>query len=55
MESEHLGFGGSYLLNPKTGKVKLLQRTEPAQTSQPFQEDLSDEPSVEEAAAPSQN
>ena len=55
MDTEHMGQGGSYLLSPKTGKVKLIQRTEPAQPSQPFQEDLSDEPSVEEAAAPSQN
>lgn len=55
MENEYQGQGGSYLLNPKTGKVKLIQRTEPAQPSQPLPEDLSDEPSVPEAATSSQN
>lgn len=55
MASEHQGQGGSYLLNPKTGKVQLIQRTEPAQPSQPSLEDLSDEPSVSEAATSSQD
>ena len=38
------GQGGSYLLNPKTGKRKLLKRTEPATTSPTVTapEDLSD-------------
>ena len=32
---EYQGQGGSYLLNPKTGKRKLIERTEPAQPIQP--------------------
>jgi hypothetical protein len=32
---EYHGQGGTYLLNPKTGKRKLIERTEPAQPSQP--------------------
>ena len=28
---EYHGQGGSYLLDPKTGKRKLVERTEPAQ------------------------
>lgn len=35
MEDEYHGEGGSYLLNPKTGKRKLIERTEPANPSQP--------------------
>jgi hypothetical protein len=35
MEDEYQGQGGSYLLNPKTGKRKLIERTEPANPSQP--------------------
>lgn len=31
MENENVGQGGSYLLDPKTGQRKLLQRTQPAQ------------------------
>lgn len=45
MKTEHLGEGGSYLLNPKTGKVQVLHKTEPAQPS----ENLNDEPAVTEA------
>jgi len=44
MKTEHLGQGGSYLLNPKTGKVQVLHKTEPAQPS----ENLNDEPAVTE-------
>jgi len=44
MKTEHLGEGGSYLLNPKTGKVQVLHKTEPAQPS----EQLNDEPAVTE-------
>ena len=55
MDNEYQGQGGSFLLNPKTGKVKLIQRTEPAQPSQPLPEDLSDEPSLTEAASTSQD
>ncbi len=32
---EYQGQGGTYLLDPKTGKRKLIERTEPAQPSQP--------------------
>jgi hypothetical protein len=45
MEDEYSGQGGEYLLDPKTGKRKLIQRTEPAQPSQP-------ETEVESNAAP---
>ena len=32
---EYHGQGGTYLLDPKTGKRKLIERTEPAQPSEP--------------------
>lgn len=32
---EYWGQGGTYLLDPKTGKRKLIERTEPAQPSEP--------------------
>ncbi len=32
MSNENLGDGGSYLLDPKTGKRKLIQQTVPAPT-----------------------
>ena len=35
MVDEYHGQGGTYLLNPKTGKRKLIERTEPAQPSEP--------------------
>jgi hypothetical protein len=35
MVDDYHGHGGTYLLNPKTGKRKLIERTEPAQPSQP--------------------
>ena len=35
MVDEYWGQGGTYLLNPKTGKRKLLERTEPANPSEP--------------------
>ena len=35
MVDEYHGQGGRYLLDPKTGKRKLIERTEPAQPSQP--------------------
>ena len=38
MVDEHWGQGGTYLLDPKTGKRKLIERTEPAQFSEPQQE-----------------
>jgi hypothetical protein len=30
MEDEYKGQGGSYLLDPKTGRRKLVERTQPA-------------------------
>lgn len=42
MVDEYHGQGGTYLLNLKTGKRKLVERTEPAQLSEPEFEDLSD-------------
>lgn len=45
MVDEYHGQGGSYLLDPKTGTRKLIERTEPAQPSQP-------ETEVESNAAP---
>lgn len=38
---EYHGQGGTYLLDPKTGKRKLLERTEPAQPSDPQPEEVS--------------
>jgi hypothetical protein len=38
---EYSGQGGTYLLDPKTGKRKLIERTEPAQFSEPQIEELS--------------
>lgn len=38
MVDEYWGQGGTYLLDPKTGKRKLIERTEPAQPSEPTQE-----------------
>lgn len=35
MVDEYWGQGGTYLADPKTGKRKLIERTEPAQPSQP--------------------
>jgi hypothetical protein len=45
---EYWGQGGSYLLNPKTGKRTLIERTDPATTSDPTPEDLTDGPTGEE-------
>lgn len=42
MVDEYHGQGGTYLLDPKTGKRKLLERTEPAQSLNPQTEELSD-------------
>jgi hypothetical protein len=33
MVNEYHGQGGSYALDPHTGKLKLIERTEPAQPS----------------------
>ena len=42
MEDEYQGQGGTYLLDPKTGKQKLIERTEPANLSESQAEELSD-------------
>jgi hypothetical protein len=42
MVDEYHGQGGTYLLDPKTGKRKLIERTEPANPSQPPTEVESD-------------
>jgi hypothetical protein len=41
---EYQGQGGSYLLDPKTGKRKLIERTEPATPSASTLEELTDGP-----------
>ena len=43
MEDENLGQGGAYLLNPKTGKRKLIGRTQPAQPTSPNFEVVTDD------------
>lgn len=45
MVDDYAGQGGEYLLDPKTGKRTLIERTEPAQPSEP-------EPEVTSNAAP---
>ena len=35
MEDEYAGQGGSYLVDPKTGKRKLVRQTLPAQQTEP--------------------
>jgi hypothetical protein len=42
MEDEYWGQGGTYLLDSKTGKRKLIERTEPAKPLNPEPEELSD-------------
>jgi hypothetical protein len=41
MVDEYWGQGGTYLQDPKTGKRTLIERTEPAQPSEPEPEELS--------------
>ena len=55
MVDEYWGQGGTYLLNPKTGIRKLLERTEPAQPSDNTPEELSNGPSEPQASDPSQD
>jgi hypothetical protein len=38
MVDEYWGQGGTYLLDSKTGKRKLIERTEPATSSEPHEE-----------------
>ena len=43
MEDKYAGQGGSYLLDPKTGKRQLIRQTQPAQPTESFpQEESSD-------------
>ena len=51
---EFWGQGGSYLLNPKTGKRTLLERTAPAQPLDTTPEDLSNAPTEPQAPDPGQ-
>ena len=39
LRDEYWGQGGTYLVDPKTGKRKLIERTEPAQPTEPLNED----------------
>lgn len=48
MEGVTPGEGGSYLLDPKTGKVEVLHKTEPAQPISES-EDLNDAAEVTQA------
>jgi hypothetical protein len=50
MVDEYWGQGGTYLLDPKTGKRKLLERTEPAQPSDKSPEELSNGTSEPQAS-----
>ena len=49
MVDEYWGQGGTYLLDPKTGVRKLIERTEPAQPLNPEPEELSNGPSEPQA------
>ena len=51
---EYHGQGGSYLCDPKTGRRKLVERTEPGQT-QPQPEVTSDAAPLQKASDPEQD
>ena len=55
IKDEYWGQGGSYELDPKTGKRKLLERTEPAQPSEPQPEDLSNGSDCAEGVHPGES
>jgi hypothetical protein len=55
MVDEYWGQGGTYLLNPKTGIRKLLERTEPAQPSDNTPEELSNGTSEPQTSDPGQD
>ena len=43
MNDKYAGLGGSYLIDPKTGKRKLIRQTQPAQPTESLTtEDTSD-------------
>ena len=52
---EYHGQGGSYVLDIKTGKRKLVERTEPAQPLTPPTEDLSNGTSEPQAPNPGED
>lgn len=52
MLDEYQGEGGTYSLNPKTGKRKLIEQTKPA--LQTTQEALSDAPAKPQTPDPGQ-
>jgi len=52
MEDEYHGQGGTYLVDPKTGKRKLIERTEPAQPSDNTPEELSNGTSEPQTSDP---
>jgi len=55
MMDEYWGQGGTYLLDPTTGVRTLLERTEPAQPSEPQPEELSNGSANTQAPDPGQN
>jgi hypothetical protein len=55
MVDEYWGQGGTYLLDPKTGKRKLIERTEPAQPSDNTPEELSNGTAEPQASDPGQD
>jgi hypothetical protein len=55
MVDEYWGQGGTYLLNPKTGIRKLIERTEPAQPSDNTPEELSNGTSEPQTSDPGQD
>jgi hypothetical protein len=55
MVDEYWGQGGTYLLDPKTGNRKLIERTEPAQPSEPEPEELSNGTSEPQTSDPGQD
>ena len=55
MVDEYWGQGGTYLADPKTGKRKLIERTEPAKPLNPESEELSDGASEPQTPDPGEN
>lgn len=55
MVDEYWGQGGTYLLDPKTGVRKLIERTEPAQPLNPEPEELSNGPSEPQTPSSGEN
>jgi len=55
MVDEYWGQGGTYLLDPKTGKRTLVERTEPANPLNPESEELSDGSAIPQAPNPGES